>query len=156
MGRDSQPIALTFMFSDARRVRPSMKSHHFLFVALVLPLVDARLTRDGEPLKRKRAQAPPPSRRSTPPPPSPPHAGAEEEGGVELHTGAGNPNAPKCLPFCRDSPCTELNGNTEDECGGCPRSHKCRPGEPGYGPKGIAIGMSHDEHIAIGMGRDEL
>ena len=70
------------------------------------------------------------ARRARPPPPPP--FSDDDAATPTLFTG-GDPNAAKCMPFCRDTPCTGLNGNTEDECSGCPSSHKCRPGVPGYG-----------------------
>lgn len=48
-----------------------------------------------------------------------------------LFTG-GRQDASKCMAHCRE-PCLELNGNTKDECGGCPSSYACRPGASGFG-----------------------
>ena len=41
---------------------------------------------------------------------------------------------PICEPFCGDTPCSDLNGNVEYECGTCPPSAACHPGAPGFGP----------------------
>ena len=37
-----------------------------------------------------------------------------------------------CEPFCRDAPCSDLNGNVAIECGTCDESHACGPGAPGF------------------------
>ncbi len=41
---------------------------------------------------------------------------------------------PTCEQWC-SYPCTELNGNTEIECGACDEEMACHPGEPGFDSK---------------------
>ncbi len=49
---------------------------------------------------------------------------------------AGTGEARGCEPFCQ-SPCSELNGQLDEECGGCTGpQHMCRPGQPGFGGSG--------------------
>lgn len=55
-----------------------------------------------------------------------------DDGAPTIYTG-GNENAAKCLPFCKETPCLGLNGNTEDECAGCPKSYLCHAGAAGFG-----------------------
>ena len=58
------------------------------------------------------------------------HGGSEWDAPT-VFTG-GRQDASKCMAHCKE-PCPTLNGNTEDECGGCPSSYLCRPGASGFG-----------------------
>ena len=82
-----------------------------------------------------------------------------DDGAPDLFTG-GFEGASKCLPFCKETACVGLNGNTEDECSGCPRSYRCSPGAPGFGVGAKTRGLGgpsprqHAKQQALG-GREQ-
>ena len=48
----------------------------------------------------------------------------------------------ECLPFCLDTPCSDLNGNVAHECGACDSAAACHPGAASFAEPGSSSSAS--------------